>query len=141
MKCPACENELIAVNSGSLTVDVCQSGCGGMWFDQFELKKVDEGNEPASELEGIKGKNQVQTGDKRYKCPKCIDVVLMRHRFSLTSQVVIDECPKCAGFWLDGGELTQLRSEYASEKDRNQDTEQYFNDNLASIMEKLADVK
>ena len=27
---------------GDLSVDVCEGGCGGIWFDHFELKKVDE---------------------------------------------------------------------------------------------------
>jgi len=26
-------------------VDVCQNGCGGIWFDNFELEKVDEKHE------------------------------------------------------------------------------------------------
>ncbi|MGE5403802.1 MAG: zf-TFIIB domain-containing protein, partial [Candidatus Saccharibacteria bacterium] len=129
-------NDLVPVTSGTLTVDVCQEGCGGMWFDQFELKQVDEGNEPAAELESIKGTSSAQSGDMRYTCPKCLDTVMMRHRFSLTSQVVVDECPKCGGFWLDGGELNQLRSEYALEKDRNQATAEYFNEHLANMLVK-----
>jgi uncharacterized protein len=37
MKCPACFNELTQLQVGSLVVDVCQGGCGGIWFDAFEL--------------------------------------------------------------------------------------------------------
>ena len=36
MKCPACFNELTELQVGNLTVDACQGGCGGIWFDAFE---------------------------------------------------------------------------------------------------------
>ena len=42
MKCPACGNELSQMVAGEITVDVCKGGCGGIWFDHFELQKVDE---------------------------------------------------------------------------------------------------
>src|SRR3989442_11798551 len=48
---------------------------------------------------------------KRRNCPKCGDVVLMRHYYSKKRGVMVDECPNCAGFWLDAGELEQIRSE------------------------------
>ena len=49
MKCPACRNELTPFHVRDLTVDVCQGGCGGIWFDAFELQKVDEPREIAGE--------------------------------------------------------------------------------------------
>ena len=36
MKCPACGNTLHEMNAGSVTVDVCTEGCGGIWFDRNE---------------------------------------------------------------------------------------------------------
>ena len=41
MKCPACDHELTELQVGSLYVDVCQGGCGGIWFDAFELPRVE----------------------------------------------------------------------------------------------------
>ena len=49
MRCPACFNELTQTQVGSLRVDVCQGGCGGIWFDAFELQRVDEEEEAAGE--------------------------------------------------------------------------------------------
>jgi uncharacterized protein len=34
---------------GSVTVDACRGGCGGLWFDRYELMKVDEADESAGE--------------------------------------------------------------------------------------------
>jgi len=42
MNCPACGNILEQMTVGDVTVDVCQRGCGGIWFDNFELEKFDE---------------------------------------------------------------------------------------------------
>ena len=47
MKCPACFNQLTEMQVGSLVVDVCDGGCGGIWFDAFELQQVDEEDEAA----------------------------------------------------------------------------------------------
>ena len=49
MKCPVCSNLLEAMTAGDVTVDVCKGGCGGIWFDNFELKKFDEPCESAGE--------------------------------------------------------------------------------------------
>ena len=49
MKCPACYNELVQKQVGNVSVDVCEGGCGGIWFDAFELQRVDEEQEPAGE--------------------------------------------------------------------------------------------
>ena len=40
MQCPACQHETNDKTAGDVTVDVC-SGCGGMWFGPFELRKLE----------------------------------------------------------------------------------------------------
>jgi len=44
----------------------------------------------------------------------------MRHFFSPKRAVTVDECPTCAGIWLDSGELQRIRTEYDSEGARKQ---------------------
>ncbi len=44
MRCPRCGKSLSTVRVGSLETDICHS-CGGIWFDRFELSKVDEAHE------------------------------------------------------------------------------------------------
>lgn len=113
MKCPACFNELAQVQVGSLVVDVCQGGCGGIWFDAFELQRVDEEEEAAGErLLLVDRDPQVKVDSTRKReCPKCAGVKLQRHFFSARRKVEVDECPNCAGYWLDSGELAQIRAE------------------------------
>ena len=35
---------------------------------------------------------------------------MMRHPFSVKREIEIDECPNCAGYWLDHGELDAIRN-------------------------------
>ena len=130
MKCPACENVLQQVTAGDVTVDVCKDGCGGMWFDHFELKKFDEPHESTGQilLEIKRSPHPTIDRSKKLKCPKCDDVVMMRHFFSVKKQVEVDECPGCGGFWLDAGELGGIRSLFSSEQERHQAAEQYFSE-------------
>lgn len=113
MKCPACSNELISINAGTLTIDACRGGCGGLWFDPFELAKLDR--EPESARLTAEHYNEpmgVETdARRRRRCPRCADVVMMRRFFSRLRRVEIDECPGCGGIWLDGGELQAIQKE------------------------------
>ena len=130
MKCPACGNMLEQKTADDITVDVCKGGCGGIWFDNFELKKFDEPHESAGEalLDIERDESILVDRTKRLKCPKCDDVVMMRHFFSVKKNVEIDECPSCAGFWFDAGELGAIRNLFNSEAERHQAAEEYFDD-------------
>jgi Zn-finger nucleic acid-binding protein len=112
IKCPACFNALTPVQVGAVNVDVCHA-CGGIWFDAFELQRVDEAHETAGEwlLQADREKRvQVDTQRKR-DCPRCEGVKLKRRYYSPRRQVEIDECPGCGGYWLDAGELEKIREE------------------------------
>jgi len=128
MKCPACGNALVAKKAGDVEVDVCEGGCGGIWFDWLELKKFDEPHESVGEelLEVARDPGVVVDRSKRLACPKCDGVVMMRHFFSVKRAVEVDECPGCGGYWLDAGELGQIRGLFGSEQERHQAAEEYF---------------
>jgi uncharacterized protein len=131
MKCPACGNSLSSIPVGELTVDACQGGCGGIWFDRLELAKVDESSQSAGEkLLQIARNPAVKFGPDnrpRLSCPRC-GVIMMRHFFSVKKQVLVDECPQCGGTWLDAGELATIRSEFNTEETRKKATEAYFDE-------------
>ena len=113
MRCPACFNELSQLKVGELVVDVCQGGCGGIWFDAFELQKVDEENESLGEPLLHIRRNERLTVDQSRKreCPRCAGIKLHRHFFSAKRRVEVDQCPNCGGYWLDAGELALVRAE------------------------------
>ena len=131
MHCPACGHLLSSRTAGDVTVDVCDGGCGGIWFDHYELHKVDEPAEAAGEgLLDVAVDPAVQVDlDKRRTCPKCTDdVVMMRHFTSVERKVTIDECPECGGIWLDAGELRAIRTEFPSDDARQAAADKYFDD-------------
>jgi len=141
MECPVCSNRLQQIIVADVTVDVCKGGCGGIWFDNFELKKFDEPHEAAGQalLDIECDETLVIDHSKRLNCPKCDNIVMMRHFFSVKKQVEVDECPGCGGFWLDAGELRKIRSLFDTEQQRHEAAEKYFSevfgDKLAAVKE------
>ena len=141
MKCPACNTAMEEVLVEDISVDVCKQGCGGLWFDRFELQKVDEPHESAGEI-----LLQIRTEDhtapdpsQRRVCPKCEGIVMMRHFFSAKKEVEVDECPSCGGYWLDYGELGRIRSQYASEDERRNAAKDYFDNVFGEELQRMKD--
>lgn len=140
MKCPTCNIELSPVTVEEIQLDVCKDGCGGIWFDRFELQKMDEPHEFTDEnlidILAVETSAAFDQSQKR-NCPKCEGIVMMKHFFSVRKEVQVDHCPKCAGYWLDDGELFKIRKQYQSESERDQAASQYFSglfdDELANM--------
>ena len=138
MNCPACGHLLTSRTAGDVTVDVCDGGCGGIWFDHFELQKLDEPAESAGEqlLDVRRDPGVVIDQSARYRCPKCTDdVVLMRHFWSVKRDVTIDECPECGGVFLDAGELAGIRNDFPSEAARHAAADAYFKEVVDPLLE------
>jgi Zn-finger nucleic acid-binding protein len=127
MNCPACDNKLTPLAAGKVTVDACEGGCGGVWFDNFELKKLTDSDQidAAALLRFDRNELIVVDHEKRRRCPKC-DIIMMRHFFSDRREVEVDACPNCGGVWLDPGELTQIRHETRERQDPNDAAKNYL---------------
>ncbi len=129
MQCPACGNPLTEMKAGDIAVNACVGGCGGIWFDRFEIGKVDLPSESAGETLLHIARNPAVTVDpsRRRSCPRD-STIMMQHFFDVKRMVTVDECPRCAGVWLDAGELATVRSEYATEAERQQAAGKYFDE-------------
>ena len=119
MICPACFHQLTEMQVGAVVVDVCHGGCGGIWFDLFELQRVDEEHEAAGEpLLNILRDPAIKVDFTRKRsCPRCEGIKLKRHFFSAKRLVEVDQCPNCGGYWLDAGELEKIRAEKSAAAD------------------------
>lgn len=123
MICPACNKELVSVSEGELTLDFCRDGCGGIWFDWLELKKFDESHEKISaEILKLAPKSELVLNNEKRVCPRCHDIVMLRHFSSIKKEVEVDECGNCGGFWLDALELRKIRAEFKDENQKNKET-------------------
>lgn len=140
MKCPACNAELAELTQSDLTVDVCDKGCGGIWFDNRELKKVDEAHESRGEvLLDISPHKPVPVDySARRACPKCADATMQRHFFSIRREIEVDTCPGCGGAWLDAGELASIRSQFKTEQERKKAADEYFSKLFGEQLEQEA---
>lgn len=110
MKCPACKNALREKSAGGMTVDICYGGCGGIWFDQRELDRVDARGAATLHTVWRDLKKPVAFTEPRL-CPRCTDQVLERRWFSDQKRVEIDQCLACGGVWLDEGEFSRIHQE------------------------------
>jgi len=119
MKCPVCGVGMIERDFGGVKVDVCESGCKGIWFDWFELMKLDEKNEGlGAELKKALEYPRVNDeGRAKIKCPKC-GLPMHIHAYQSSKAVNVDECYNCGGFFLDSGELRTVRETFMSDEDR-----------------------
>jgi Zn-finger nucleic acid-binding protein len=126
------------MTAGPITIDVCAGGCGGIWFDHFELAKVDEQSESAgASLLEIERDPSVEVDlERRRTCPKCgPEMVMMRHFTSVSRKVAIDECPSCSGVWLDAGELSAIRSDFPSAEAREEAARKAFSEMFDAQLE------
>jgi len=120
MKCPRTGSLLKRVKLGKIEIEISEE-CAGIFFDQFELERFDEKHEIEGEVlikHLSKFKPIVLKNDSRINCPKCENVVMMRRFYSPKHIVEIDECPGCAGIWLDAGELDLIRKHFSTESER-----------------------
>ena len=136
MHCPACDAEMEELLIDGISFDLCSRGCGGIWFDRFELKRVDEAHEATGDklLAVPVQASRVPDPNRRRQCPRCSSITLHRHFFDVSRSVEVDSCPGCAGVWLDADELNRIRSSYRSEQERDQAADAYFSQVLQRQM-------
>ena len=131
MNCPACARELTSMTAGPITVDACSGGCAGIWFDHYELAKVDEESESAGTalLEIPRDRSISIDLTRRRTCPRCgPQFKMLRHFESIVRKIAVDECPECGGIWLDAGELNVIRDEFTSAQARHEAASKAFSE-------------
>ncbi len=130
MNCPRCHTSLQEMSNHNVKIDVCYNGCGGIWFDPRELKKMDEHHEAdESFLQKLsQSQNKTVSTSEKLNCLSCNDQPMYRRFFSVKRVIELDECPQCAGMWLDAGELTHIYSLFKTEADRKKAADEYFNE-------------
>ena len=124
-----------------IAVDACVGGCGGIWFDWFELKKVDEHHESLGQDLIHVQRDESIVVDRRHQreCPRCSGQKMMQHFASVKREVAVDECPACGGYFLDYGELNGIRGQYATEEERHQAAEALFDDLFDEGLSEISD--
>jgi Zn-finger nucleic acid-binding protein len=100
-------NNLVQTKKDQIAYDVCEA-CGSLWLDCGELDKLAlqvDGSIEYCSTDKIKGVSQSPKN-----CPRCEDTALDKVSF-IGSDITLDRCGNCKGFWLDGGELDLINKE------------------------------
>lgn len=109
MKCLDCGTEManyeIHKISGKLSYDSCES-CGGLWLDRGELDKM--GYQIQGDIELCSEEEIGKNSETNKSCPRCNGLPLHKVQFLGYSDIQLDRCRNCGGFWLDGGKLQQI---------------------------------
>ncbi len=134
MLCPMCSSTLTPRELGSVHVDVCDGGCGGVWLDGRELRLLDEAHEgDAASLMDIPRTAHHERRPGRPLCPRCTQKYPLRtRRFHPIVHVDIEECPGCGGHWLDFGELHRIRAEAPDDATREAKARKVFDEMYAT---------
>lgn len=124
INCPACKKPMqkVFVPETGFNLDVCVDGCGGVFFDGQELKHFDENCESIEEIKKVlDGKIFAKVDESLTRnCPVCGNK-MVKNFVSVKKNIQVDECYSCGAKFLDHNELEQMRAEYPTEKDRQQD--------------------
>ncbi len=121
ISCPACGSEMVKVflPELNLNIDVCADGCGGIFFDNRELKILNNNVEQIDVLmESVEGKTFKKVDESLDRiCPVC-NVRMVKNKVNNDEVhdgefVVIDECYTCGSKFLDLGELEKFKHKQA----------------------------
>ena len=112
LRCPACGSEMtkLFIADKAINLDICAEGCGGIYFDNQEIREFSAENEDLSEIRNFLEGNNFMPVDETITriCPACKTPMVKTNAFG----VQIDTCYKCGGIFLDNGEFEQIRTHF-----------------------------
>lgn len=112
MKCPNCRQKMVEkleqTPRGPIYYDLCEA-CGGIWFDAGEMDAMVLQVFDSVEASSIDKASGIPEALRQ--CPRCKDQWLDKVFFLAYSNVLLDYCRTCHGFWLDGGELDLINQD------------------------------
>ena len=89
-------------------IDQCGS-CGGLWFDAFELYKVDkDALERIDNVDADKLRLPSELSGPSLVCPRDQTPLFQFEDSRFPASIVLMRCPECQGFWLNRGQFSQF---------------------------------
>jgi Zn-finger nucleic acid-binding protein len=110
MRCPRDPSAELVKLLGDAEAFTCDR-CYGMFFTAGELDRLAEPHQGSLEYSTVDLDRQSHAD--RYGPASCpADGTAMKKvDFNIYTDIILDYCPTCGGFWLDGGELERINSE------------------------------
>lgn len=93
-------------------IDVCPT-CGGMYLQRGELRKVADDTAGDVEFSTVE-LDSLEHADATasISCPHD-GQSMQKVEFNIETDIILDHCLACHGFWVDGDELTRINAEIA----------------------------
>ena len=106
MNCPRCSKTLTMEKVENEEIFLCRS-CGGMWVHRHQLDRLLP--ESGGDVEACSIESRPRGDDHTIiTCRECRDQPMRKISFLDYSNIVMDWCPRCGSFWLDGNELADM---------------------------------
>lgn len=109
IECPNCNHEMNVENRENIEIDRC-SHCGGIFLDDGEVQELLQDVSGNLEHISLDVAGKIDAFPVRI-CPKCDGVEMEKVVLLQDSEVILDYCPHCRGYFLDHGELDSMRKE------------------------------
>jgi Zn-finger nucleic acid-binding protein len=108
-------------------IDQCE-GCGGLWFDAFELYRVrPDADDILEDLDTESLREPSDIDSQTLRCPRDKSVLFKFDDPRFPSEIILMRCPSCQGFWLNRGAFTrfqQARKQLARPKEKTPEDKQ-----------------
>jgi uncharacterized protein len=110
VNCPRDAAALELKTVGHASVQTCPR-CGGMFLEHGQLNAIADPTPGDLEFSTVDLDSYQHDDDSGpISCPR--DATTMRKvDFNIESNIILDYCPTCHGFWLDANELTRINAE------------------------------
>lgn len=109
MDCPRCKTPTEERDLEHVRVDVCPR-CEGMFLERGELNRLAP-TDGDLELASVEHDDHLHPDIRPpVRCPRCIDPLMQKVDLARETDVVLEHCERCGGFWLDGRELDRVRA-------------------------------
>jgi len=120
--CPVDDFSLKQEVYEGVTIDVCPH-CNGVWLDDGELQQIQDAQAldfrdvPTSRGDSVRAaETMARARDEAARnCVVC-ETAMEQKEYAFSSQVMIDQCPKGHGIWLDRNELSHLEMFYEDQE-------------------------
>jgi 2-aminomuconate deaminase len=108
--CPRCRKVTKETTVDDATVHAC-TYCSGMFLHRGQLNKIAEPTAGDLEFSTIDLDSfQHEDAYGPLQCPQC-DTRMHKVEFNIYTNIILDYCRQCGGFWLDGRELDRINEE------------------------------
>lgn len=85
-----------------------------MFLERGELNKVADPTAGDLEFSTLAGDSRAHgDGEAPILCPRDTGTAMEKVEFNIETNIILDHCAVCGGFWLDGRELSRINEEIA----------------------------